>query len=57
VRFPKNIKQIPKNSKLTLFKQLNFLHEISLLFFGSADVATDIKVVKIFVSLWILVFF
>ncbi|WP_294962742.1 hypothetical protein, partial [Sulfurimonas sp.] len=30
-----------KNSKLTSFKQMNFLNEIYLVFFSSADVATD----------------
>ncbi|MBU1883787.1 hypothetical protein KKB80_05970, partial [bacterium] len=41
VRFPRKSKSIPKNAKLTTFRQLHFFHVITLLFLGSAGVATD----------------
>jgi hypothetical protein len=41
VKFPRKSKSIPKNAKLTSFKQLHFLNGITLLFLGSADVATE----------------
>ncbi|MBU0632862.1 hypothetical protein KKA17_09460 [bacterium] len=44
VKFPRNSNSIPKNAKLTSFKQLHFLYVISLLCLGSAGVATDVEI-------------